>query len=219
MNPTILMTLAAVGAGFYLYSRKEEEPAAVADARDLTPAEIQSSTPLQEKIEELQASGQLVTNVQEVTTPAGQTVQVITAPTPEVPNRGVLLSTDDEARIQGVWIPQRTMTPAITAEMSYWGYPNLDAWMNQVVKQRIWIRDTNVKFLLGDWEYWRRMAGFGQPALLTQAVVGPNVWNTPLNQEEYYAVLEANGIKFGELLYNAGFRGLGRSRRQNWWFV
>lgn len=200
-----LMTLGLLAAGAYIVSRQ----AAQSDAVPQTVVErsVQTATTQEQAvIDDLQASGQLVTGIQQVTTPAGQSVSVIVAPTPDVPNRGVVLSPDDLARIQGRYIPQITISSDIQEQLAYFGYPSLNDLMPQLISGRVFFYGPaaqRIKFIFKDWEYWRTVnpGGGGSPASETQ--VPPELWNTPLTQEEYFAMRDRYG------LYPASLRGLG----------
>lgn len=215
MNP--LLILAGVGAGLYFYSKRSPEDTTVPEGagRTLSTAEVAQITPVQQKVTELVASGQLVTEVKEIVTASGQTATVIIAPTPETPNRAVVVDPDDLTRIQGKYIPKVNMTPELQWQMSYAGYSNFNDFVSQLIAGRLFMfgpTAQTIRFPLADWEYWRtvspRPEGGGPPAL-TAADVDAQTWSTPLNQEEYFALRDRRG------LYPASLRGLGASAA-NW---
>lgn len=195
-----LMTLGLLAAGAYLVSKQAGQTTETPAARTLTTEEVQQNTPVATKIQELQASGQLVTGVQEVTTSKGQTATVIVAPTPDVPNRGVVADPADLARLQGYYVPKVTMTPAIQEQMAYHGYPNFDEFIRRVAANQIFFYGPSawaIKFPLTDWEFWRTNGQFQPVTNLSKAVP----WDTLLTQEEYNALRDQHGL--------SGLRGLG----------
>lgn len=190
-----LMTLGLLAAGVYIASRQSEDsvPTPSVVERPVTTATPQE----QAVIDELLASNQLVTGIQQVTTPAGQTVSVIVAPTPEVPNRGVTLHPDDLARLQGRYIPQFTITSDIQDQLNYFGY---GSWMDlvpQLIAGRVFFYGPaaqRIKFTFKDWEYWRTVNPGGGGSPVADSQVPPELWNTPLTQEEYFAMRDRYGL-------------------------
>lgn len=201
-----LLLLAGLGAGFYLLNkRSEDDPGVEAQPiRTLTTEEVQQLTPVQARVQELQASGQLVTEVQEIVTPTGQTATVIIAPTPETPNRAVVVDPDDLARIQGRYIPKITITPDIQEQMSYHGYSNFDEFIRLVAANRVFFYGPSamrIKFPLVDWEYWRSNGQYKPETNISKQVA----WETLLTQEEYNTLRDRYGIS-----------GLGRLNWRDW---
>lgn len=199
-----LLLLAGLGAGFYLLSKRNEDPGVEGQPlRTLSAEEVKQLTPVQAKVEELQASGQLVTEVQEILTSSGQTATVIIAPTPEVPNRAIVVDPQDLARIQGYYVPKITITPDIQEQMSYHGYSNFDEFIKLVAANRVFFYGPaamRIKFPLQDWEFWRT-GEFKPSTALSNAVA----WETALTQEEYNGLRDRYGVS-----------GLGRIDRRIW---
>ena len=134
-----LLLLAGLGAGIYLLNKRSEGGELLDGAADriLSTEEVQQLTPVQAKVEELVSSGQLVTEVKEIPTASGQTATVIIAPTPDVPNRAVVVDPNDLARIQGRYIPKVTMTADLQEQMQYAGYTNFEDFIRQVAANRV----------------------------------------------------------------------------------
>jgi len=190
---TLLLLGVGVAAAYYLNKRSEGETAEPGASRTLSTEEVQQLTPVQAKVEELQASGQLVTEVKEIVTPTGQTATVIVAPTPDVPNRGVVVDPADLARIQGYYVPKVVITSDIREQMQYHGYVSFDDFIRYVAANRIFLYGPaamRIKFPLVDWEFWRTN-GQHKPESAMSRQVG---WDTLLTQEEYNALRDQHGI-------------------------
>lgn len=201
-----LVTLGLLAAGAYFVAKKNDE-APVATQQT---SEVRSAATTQEQavVDELRSQGQLVTGVVDYVTPAGQTVSVVVAPTPDVPNRGVVLNPDDLARIQGRYVPQFEMTQDIQDQLNYLGYASWQDYISNYFQGRVWFYGPaadRIKFTFRDWEHWRTVnpGGGGSPAPVDQ--IPPELWDTKLNQEQY------SDIRYKYNLYPPSLRGLGCS--------
>lgn len=206
-----LLTIGLAAAGILAISQATNKNAA-----NTPPPENKSPDQLmpaeQQKLAELTAQGIPIQAVQSVTTPEGQQVTQIVISTPNGP-QGVVLSEEDRWRLDGAYIPQIPLTPALQAEMSYAGYPTIDAFMQQAAGLRIWFRNADLKFKFRDWEYFRKRRGDsaiklyeGFPYPLTPEQAG-SAYNSEMTQEEYVAFWE-------QFRARGGVSGI--YRRSNW---
>lgn len=205
-----LLLLAGLGAGIYLLNKRSEGLELLDGAADrtLSAEEVQQLTPVQAKVEELVSSGQLVTEVKEIQTASGQKATVIIAPTPDVPNRAVVVDANDLARIQGRYIPKVTMTADLQEQMQYAGYTNFDEFIRLVAAGRVNLYGPaadRIKFPFADWEYWR--TGYFDPnASVTNLATSP--LTTLMTHPEYSDLIYRNGLD----RTTTRLGGLG-----NWW--
>lgn len=200
-----LVTLALAAAGAYIISKQTSST--MPTETTATSRTTAATSVEQAAVDELRAQGVLVTGLVDIQTAGGQTVTAIAAPTPEAPNRVIPLDPDDVTRMQGKYVPQLTITPAMQSQMKYLGYSSWNDLVPQLLSGRTWFYGPEaqaIKFPLADWEYWRTViTGGGGPPALTSDKVPPELWSLPLTQEEYFAVRDTYG------LYPPSLRGLG----------